>query len=121
MSTVGGVNGASLTTAAGIESLIQQTMAVQRTPVTKMKTQKDELLVRVAALNSTLQRIGTEVRATEAGRCTKIKNKMLELTSKSIAITNTNDDVELVGAIVRDIGPISTMTTEVLNELASSG
>ncbi|MEW6329443.1 MAG: hypothetical protein AB1468_04980, partial [Candidatus Micrarchaeota archaeon] len=67
-----------------------------------------------------LQRIGKEARTTDAGKCTGIKNKMLELTSKSIVLGDTSDDVQMLGAIARDIGPISTMTTDVLTSLSTA-
>ncbi len=81
---------------------------------------KDALITAVGSLNSTLERIGKEARATDAGKCTLIRDKMLDLASKSIAIANATTDVDIVGAIARDIGPISRTTTEVLSDVASA-
>ena len=59
MASVSGVSGASITSAAGIESLINQYMAIERQPVTRLQTQKDELQVRRAIYSD----IGTKLGA----------------------------------------------------------
>jgi flagellar capping protein FliD len=66
MAAVGGVSGASLTSAAGIESLINQYMAIERQPVTRLQTQKDELQVRRAIysdIDTKLQALRTAIRS----------------------------------------------------------
>lgn len=45
---VGAISGASLTSTAGIEKLIQQAMALERRPLTRLETQKDDLNVKKA-------------------------------------------------------------------------
>lgn len=57
---IGGLSsGASLSSAAGIERLITQSMALERQPVTRLKTQKDDLEVKKAIYSDIKKKLET--------------------------------------------------------------
>ncbi|MCB0209141.1 MAG: flagellar filament capping protein FliD [Anaerolineae bacterium] len=57
MASVGGLSGASLYSASGIEKLIQQTMSTEQRPLTRLETKKDDLEVKKAIYNDIKEKL----------------------------------------------------------------
>ncbi len=99
MDAVGGVSGgASLTSSAGIEKLIQQTLSLERHPLTQLETRKDDLEVKKAIYSDIKEKLETlRSSVQELTDNTGILNKYVATVDEedilSVAVSSSNSNV----------------------------
>jgi flagellar hook-associated protein 2 len=98
MSTISGISGgASLSSAAGIERLIQQTMAAERQPLTRLETQRSDLKVKKGIYNdikAKLETLRSSVREL-TGTYGLLNTRRVSFTEENIldlSVSNSNTD-----------------------------